>query len=542
MEQPKVIIYMSCYNHEKYVKESLDSIVNQTYKNWELYIVNDGSTDNTGKIIETYTDPRIFYYDFKENTAFIGAANFLQNLILDVEGKYIATSSSDDKWELDKLEKQVEILEKHPEYKSCFTWDKIILEDENDLYYKNHMEYSHKSNRNRYDWLRLFLNDGNCLNACSMLMEKQTFYELGRMNENYRQIGDFRLWLCLASKYPFYVLEEEKTYYRRHSTNLSKISVEVMARDRSEFYETYYRLFKTIDEKTFVRSFYKDMPYGQLESEEDFLAAKFILLVNTYERAKEQVAISIYLENCENQNFLKVLENKYYFKPQNFIHLSGNGGLSYSLLDAMKAERQSSDDGNRFTPAYILLNTMNKEAVKWDDICQYRYSALADLGNILQWGNNFLTVKQKLDSIRMQASSEKTQKSIVVMIGEETDFTIEEIKNIIGADTKCFVSVIPTTKKMYSENEKNKAFSCQSNDVMKEIVLYDESEHCLRFLDELDIVPDVIYYVDCMDERYSCLDMLEGYLLSVEQNAILRKCKCEQNQNWMKLLTHIYEQ
>lgn len=85
MKGPKIGIYMSCYNHEPYVREAMDSIIGQTYKNWVLYVVNDASTDATGDILATYQDERIHYYDFKENTQYVGATNFLQSLLRDVD-------------------------------------------------------------------------------------------------------------------------------------------------------------------------------------------------------------------------------------------------------------------------------------------------------------------------------------------------------------------------------------------------------------------------------------------------------------------------
>ena len=105
MKQSKVAIYMSCYNHEKYVTDAVNSILNQTYPNLELYMVNDSSTDETGKILEQFRDERIHYFDFKENTKFAGASAFLQKLIKNSDADYVACMASDDMWREDKLEK-----------------------------------------------------------------------------------------------------------------------------------------------------------------------------------------------------------------------------------------------------------------------------------------------------------------------------------------------------------------------------------------------------------------------------------------------------
>lgn len=109
MIEPLVSIIMPAYNAEKFIKESIDSIMDQTYKNWELLIINDFSKDSTRKIIENYmnTENRIILLDQKENKGVVEARN---RGLRESKGKYIAFLDSDDLWEKNKLSIQIKYM------------------------------------------------------------------------------------------------------------------------------------------------------------------------------------------------------------------------------------------------------------------------------------------------------------------------------------------------------------------------------------------------------------------------------------------------
>ena len=105
---PKVSINLCCYNSEKYLKETLDSIVNQTYKDWELVIINDGSTDSTEAIVKEYIEkgyPIVYHYQKNH-----GLGYSRNEALKRSSGEFIAFIDHDDMWLPYKLEKQVEIL------------------------------------------------------------------------------------------------------------------------------------------------------------------------------------------------------------------------------------------------------------------------------------------------------------------------------------------------------------------------------------------------------------------------------------------------
>jgi len=107
-EDPLVSVLMPAYNSEKYIAQAIQSILNQTYENFELCIINDGSTDNTAAVIHQFKDPRIVLVNRRENRGLVETRN---SLIEMAQGQYIAYLDNDDIAFPDRLEKQVAFLE-----------------------------------------------------------------------------------------------------------------------------------------------------------------------------------------------------------------------------------------------------------------------------------------------------------------------------------------------------------------------------------------------------------------------------------------------
>lgn len=109
---PYVSVVMPAYNAEKYLREAIDSILTQTFDNFELIIINDGSTDNTEAIIQSYSDPRIVYLKNEQNA---GICVTLNKGLDAAHGRYIARMDADDIAMPDRLSTQVTYMDSHPE-------------------------------------------------------------------------------------------------------------------------------------------------------------------------------------------------------------------------------------------------------------------------------------------------------------------------------------------------------------------------------------------------------------------------------------------
>src|SRR5205814_4320749 len=117
-DQPKVSIIMPTYNRAKYIGETIESVRNQSYQNWELIIVDDGSDDNTGEIISAMNDKRIRFYEAGR----IAINGKIKNIGIEItNGELIAFIDSDDLWANTKLEKQVAALQEYPDAEFSLT-------------------------------------------------------------------------------------------------------------------------------------------------------------------------------------------------------------------------------------------------------------------------------------------------------------------------------------------------------------------------------------------------------------------------------------
>ena len=122
---PLVTVLIPAYNAEKTLEAALDSVLSQTYHNLEVLLINDGSTDETGEIGLQYSrmDSRIIYIEGEENKKLVKVLN--QGLLL-AKGKYIARMDADDLCRPDRIRKQVDYMEAHPDVAICGTWMKTF--------------------------------------------------------------------------------------------------------------------------------------------------------------------------------------------------------------------------------------------------------------------------------------------------------------------------------------------------------------------------------------------------------------------------------
>src|SRR5918996_735994 len=138
-EGARVSVILTSYNHAKYLKEAIDSVLNQTFKDFELIIWDDASTDDSWQIITNYSDIRIkSFRNEMQRRGVWGLNKAIQEI---ASGEYIAVHHSDDMWEPQKLEKQVAFLDEHPEIGAVFSQAFIINENNKLLKNSTHAYY-----------------------------------------------------------------------------------------------------------------------------------------------------------------------------------------------------------------------------------------------------------------------------------------------------------------------------------------------------------------------------------------------------------------
>lgn len=197
-----VSIIMPAYNASRYLKESIDSVLAQTYTNWELLIVDDCSTDETAKIVQTYEDKRIRY---KRNTTNLGAAKTRNEAIRMATGRYIAFLDSDDRWLPNKLERQIHFMQEH-NYAMTYTPYYVITSG--DTYRQIHMGPRSLNYYQTTRWDRI-----GCL---TVIYDSQAVGKIYLPTIRNRE--DYGLWLLILRKgITAYMLEEPLAVYRSHN-------------------------------------------------------------------------------------------------------------------------------------------------------------------------------------------------------------------------------------------------------------------------------------------------------------------------------------
>ena len=193
-KQPLVSVIMPTYNHAQFIGEAIDSVLNQTYRNFELIIIDNFSEDNTERIVTSHKDDRIKYLKFKNNGVIAASRNYG---IRHSQGEYIAFLDSDDIWLPEKLEKQIKVFQISNETVMLYTRFKIIEGDiiSNRIFPKNGKYKS--GNIFKALYIRRFI-------ACSSVMVKRNVLDqvgLFDTDPDLIAIEDTDLWLRIALKY-----------------------------------------------------------------------------------------------------------------------------------------------------------------------------------------------------------------------------------------------------------------------------------------------------------------------------------------------------
>ena len=276
-DSPLVSVILTSFNHEKYLRASIDSVLNQTFTDYELIIWDDCSQDNSWEIINSYKNRRIKAFRNEQN---MGGGNTNRALKI-VSGEYIAIHHSDNVWELDKLEKQVAFLEVHTEIGAVFTNALAITEDGSPLTDEKHFYFNifDQPNRTRFEWLNFFFNRGNALCRPSVLIRKQCHEDCGH-RLGLAQLPDLDKWIRLCLKYEIHVLPEKLVRFRvrDNEANASGNRPETRIRGTYEFYKllSNYRQINSFDD--LVKIFPFAVKYDRKEETDiDFVLAMVAL-------------------------------------------------------------------------------------------------------------------------------------------------------------------------------------------------------------------------------------------------------------------------
>jgi glycosyltransferase involved in cell wall biosynthesis len=207
---PLISVVIPVYNGEKTIRETITSVLNQTFLDFELLIINDGSTDSTLDIISSFKDLRIQFFSYPN----AGLAATRNRGIALASGEYISFIDADDLWTPDKLEFQLKALQENPQASVAYSWTNHI--DESGQFFREgpHLTF------NGDVFARLLLVDfvGNGSNP---LIHTKVFAEVGGFDESLPEVEDWDMWLKLAARYNFVAVPIPQILYRMSVKSMS---------------------------------------------------------------------------------------------------------------------------------------------------------------------------------------------------------------------------------------------------------------------------------------------------------------------------------
>ncbi|PJZ36181.1 hypothetical protein CH354_16100, partial [Leptospira levettii] len=208
---PLVSILMNCYNGAEYLKEAIDSVIAQTYQNWELIFWDNQSTDKSAEIVRSYNDPRIKYYYAPEHTKLYKGRNLA---IEKITGNYIAFLDTDDVWKKNKLELQMLAFANSDYDLVCSNYDLI---DPKSRFIKRANRFSKPSGFiTKYLINEYYIGILTVVFNVTLLKENHLNF-----NQSYNHIGDFDLFLKISESHKILYMSNSLASYRIHDNNFS---------------------------------------------------------------------------------------------------------------------------------------------------------------------------------------------------------------------------------------------------------------------------------------------------------------------------------
>ena len=231
-------VIICCYNSEKYISETIDSIINQTYDNWEIIAINDGSTDNTEKIIFGYIDQGVpITYHYQKNKGFASARNKAIEL---AKGDWIAIIDHDDICLPKRLDIQAKQIRENPNAK-LFLANTIHFKDEGFEIGRQFDSFNPcKSDLTAIKAMNMLLKK-QFIDSESVIFEKRAALDIGGLNTSYQVSADHDFFLRIGAKYDFFASEETVSKFRVHAEQATQQRAKVHYRESMEISYIYFR-------------------------------------------------------------------------------------------------------------------------------------------------------------------------------------------------------------------------------------------------------------------------------------------------------------
>lgn len=333
---PKISVWLTSYNHDKYIEKAIQSILNQSMKDFELIIVDDASNDNSWNIISKYKkiDYRIRTIRHERN---MGTSNFYESLDT-INADYIAIAHSDDMWAETKLEKQYNYMIDNKKVAACFTQVNLINEEGNSFENTNHFYYKmfEQPNRSRQEWLNYFFYNGNCLCHPSLLIKKEVLYKYKMYTKGVASIPDFCKWIKLCCYEEIYIYPERLSYFRirDNEANTSGDTPENQKRIRFEEMVMLDIFRNHLSNEDFLKAFPQAKKYIVNKKINYDYAFAQILLENKNRNPYNLYGLQILYELIQRDESAQEIKDLYGYTTRDFM----NTTTEYDVFGFLKPE------------------------------------------------------------------------------------------------------------------------------------------------------------------------------------------------------------
>ena len=380
MRKAKVSVIIPTYNRANTIKRAIDSVLQQTYSDFEVIVVDDGSTDDTSQIVNGYGDSRVRYLMTEKRYG----ANHARNIgIRSAEGEYIAFQDSDDFWIKDKLEQQMKVFEQFSQVDVVWSrYRRITATGINQIVPGISVQNTSQTEMERV------LANYNVIGTPTMIVRKKCFEQVGLFDEDMQRFQDWELCIRFVQRFRFYFMDEvlvEAYESEKSITNISSAmenQLSIVTKHRDFFEKTGYmitqigRLIELAVEEKKLEVFLENLEEPLLLKGIYACVGKNMNMKKNYAFAKEWI----------QKGDSAVLMNHYFTKyPENSIIIYGMGEIGQLLLNILSEDSKKrvafiiDRNVNIFTEYKVItleqLKNVDKKAIECIIITAIPYEA-----------------------------------------------------------------------------------------------------------------------------------------------------------------------
>ena len=323
LKRPPISVAMTTYNHEKYVAEAIQSVLQQTFPDFELIIVNDGSTDRTDEVIRSFNDKRIVYLP-QENQGTSVAAN---NAVLAARGKYVALMCGDDVWYPNRLQRHYECL-CDSKYKLAFCWLDIIDEDSRPIKEHPVKQQFDLFTNTRAQILRHYFLAGSLVTGVTAMVVRKLLLEAGLFHLTSIQAQDFHMWFRLATKYDPFILPERLVKYRIRANLQNLSSAANSPRTWFELYQIYRDILHEVPSKLFREAFLDKLKKPDFRDGAEFELEKAFIYLHHESSLIRTLGNEKLFELLRDRKILAIAQSEYGFGLKQLYELNKGADIA----------------------------------------------------------------------------------------------------------------------------------------------------------------------------------------------------------------------